>query len=66
MTETYQYSVRLRGLMKGHTNWVTSLATTPESNDMLLSGSRDKSIIIWDLKNGDNNSYALPKRALRG
>jgi len=66
MAETYQYSVRLRGLMKGHSNWVTSLATTPESNDMLLSGSRDKSIIIWDLKSGDNNSYALPKRALRG
>jgi len=61
-------SLRLRGLLKGHTGWVTSIATTPESSDMILSGSRDKSLIIWDLKKseGTANSYGLPKRALRG
>jgi len=64
--EGYNFAVRLRGVMKGHSGWVTSLATTADNADMVLSGSRDKSLIIWDLKKSDNNSYALPKRALRG
>jgi len=66
MADSYPYSIRLRGVCKGHSNWVTALATPPENNDIVLSGSRDKSIIIWDLKKGDNNNYAMPKRALRG
>ena len=32
---------------------------------MLLSGSRDKSLIIWNLTR-DDQSYGLPKRSLHG
>lgn len=32
---------------------------------MLLSGSRDKTLIIWNLTR-DDSSYGFPKRALRG
>jgi len=61
------YSVRLKGFLKGHNGWVTSIATTPESGDFVLSGSHDKSIIVWDLKKGDQQtSCGAPKRALRG
>jgi guanine nucleotide-binding protein subunit beta-2-like 1 protein len=36
-----------KGDLKGHGGWVTAIATTPEAPDMVLSASRDKSIIVW-------------------
>ncbi|KAK9762152.1 cross-pathway control WD-repeat protein cpc2 [Basidiobolus ranarum] len=55
----------LRGTLQGHTNWVTSIATTPENPDMILSASRDKSIIIWNLTRDESN-YGVPRKALHG
>ncbi|KAJ8101835.1 Aldehyde/histidinol dehydrogenase [Lipomyces tetrasporus] len=45
--------------------WVTCLATTPENPDLLLSGSRDKSLIVWQLTR-DETAYGVPKRSLHG
>jgi len=59
-------TLSLRGVLKGHNGWITAIATTPESPDMLLSASRDKSIIVWQLTRGELTSYGYPKRALRG
>jgi guanine nucleotide-binding protein subunit beta-2-like 1 protein len=60
----------LRGELKGHSNWVTSIATTDTNLDMVLSGSRDKSVIVWDLsqksENGEETEYGVPVRSLRG
>ena len=36
----------LRGVLKGHGGWVTSIATTPENPDIILSASRDKVLYI--------------------
>ena len=55
-------TLNLRATMQGHTDWVTCLATTIESSDIFLSGSRDKSIIVWTL--GDSETYGTPRRAL--
>jgi len=55
----------LRGALEGHEGWVTSIATTQESNDMILSGSRDKSVIVWRLDR-DGDSYGAPRRRLKG
>jgi guanine nucleotide-binding protein subunit beta-2-like 1 protein len=38
---------------------------TSNSPNMLLSGSRDKSLIIWNLTR-DETSYGYPKRSLHG
>mmetsp|Transcript_107457 Transcript_107457/g.310590 ORF Transcript_107457/g.310590 Transcript_107457/m.310590 type:complete len:319 (+) Transcript_107457:16-972(+) len=65
MSET----LTLRGTLKGHGDWVTSLATTPEDPNLLLSSSRDKSVIVWQLTHssgGQDNSYGFARRALRG
>lgn len=59
-------SIQLHGILKGHDGWVTSLATSPESPNMLLSSSRDKSIIVWHLTRDDPVSYGYPKKALLG
>lgn len=55
----------LRGTLEGHNGWVTSLATTPAHPDLLLSGSRDKTLIRWKLT-GDENQYGVPKKSFRG
>uniref|UniRef100_UPI004072FDBA Receptor of activated protein C kinase 1 n=1 Tax=Mus musculus TaxID=10090 RepID=UPI004072FDBA len=50
---------------KGHNGWVTQIATTPQFPDMILSASRDKTIIMWKLTRDETN-YGIPQRALRG
>jgi len=67
-------TLTLRGTLKGHGDWVTSLATTPEDPNLLLSSSRDKSVIVWQLYNGstpsttnvEDHEYGFSRRALRG
>mmetsp|Transcript_25015 Transcript_25015/g.41203 ORF Transcript_25015/g.41203 Transcript_25015/m.41203 type:complete len:317 (-) Transcript_25015:161-1111(-) len=54
------------GVLKGHSGWVTAIATTLDNSDVLISASRDKSIIVWSLTRLDENTYGVPKRALTG
>jgi len=56
----------LRGTLEGHSNWVTSIATTGENNDLILSSSRDKSIIVWQITREEGDNYGVPRRALKG
>merc|ERR1712065_111474 len=56
----------MRGVLAGHGGWVTSIATTPDSNDMILTGSRDKTCMVWDLTRGDTEEYGVARRALVG
>lgn len=58
-------SLVLRGEMKHHTDWVTSIATTSEDPNMILSSSRDKSIIVWTLTR-EEPDYGFPRRSLTG
>jgi len=52
-------------VLKGHNGWVTTIATTPENPDMILTGSRDKTIQIWSVTKEEQN-YAVPRRMLTG
>lgn len=49
----------------GHEGWVTSIATTIEDPSMVLSTSRDKTVIVWQLTR-DSDNYGFARRALRG
>jgi len=55
----------LKAVLKGHKGWVTSIATTIEQPDMLISSSRDKSIIVWHLTRAEDN-YGIPTKRLTG
>jgi len=66
---TISETLSLRGTLKGHRDWVTSLATTPEDPNLLLSSSRDKSVVVWALTHsstGEDDSYGYARRGLRG
>ncbi len=49
----------LRSEFKGHNGWVTAIATGA-SSDLVISASRDKSLILWDTTTGK------PKRRFTG
>ena len=57
-----------RGELKGHTGWVTAIATTDNNADLVVSASRDKSILVWDLgnKGDDEQSFGVAKKSLVG
>jgi len=55
----------LRGQLTGHGGWVTALATSMEAPDMLLSASRDKSLIVWNLTR-EEEKFGVAKRRLKG
>ncbi|KAJ3933090.1 MAG: guanine nucleotide binding protein beta subunit [Lentinula lateritia] len=58
-------SLRFLGSLTGHKGWVTAIATSSENPDMILTASRDKTIIVWQLTR-DDDSYGYPKRILQG
>jgi len=56
----------LRGTLKGHNGWVTQIATTPQDPNQILSASRDKTLILWELTRDDDMNYGFPKKCLTG
>jgi guanine nucleotide-binding protein subunit beta-2-like 1 protein len=60
----------LKGTLKGHNGWVTQIATNPRYPHMIISSSRDKSLIIWKLDQDSGSMHSSfmgkPERALRG
>lgn len=64
-TQLSVHQLSLQGELKAHNGWVTSIATTSENPNMILSSSRDRTILVWDLIR-DSEEYGKPVRALRG
>jgi len=58
-------SLRFVGSLSGHSGWVTAIATSSERPNMLLTASRDKTIIVWRLTREDGN-YGYMKKILKG
>lgn len=55
----------LRGLMRAHTEMVTAIATPIDNSDIIVSSSRDKSVILWHLSK-ESKAYGVPRRRLTG
>jgi len=60
-----QEQLVLKGELKGHNGWVTALATTPERPDMLVSASRDRSLIMWKITR-EPDQYGVAQKRLKG
>jgi len=65
MSET----LKLRGVLRGHNGWVTSIAATPnptpDTENMIVSASRDRTLLVWTLTREEGN-YGRPRRCLKG
>jgi len=64
-TEMNSESLKLGGHLVGHNGWVTQIATNPKFPDMILSASRDKTLIVWKLTREESN-YGMPQKRLYG
>merc|ERR1739847_260504 len=60
-----QEVMTLKGSLEGHGGWGTQIATNPQFPDMLISSSRDKTLITWSL-NRDGDVYGHPMKRLKG
>jgi len=58
--------LKLRGTLKAHEDWVTSIAATSEDDNMIVSSPRDKSILVWTLTHEAEDNYGFPRRSLTG
>jgi len=57
----------LKGELRGHGGWVTAISCTVEMPDLLISSSRDKSVIVWRLERKDGvDKYGVPTKRLTG
>ena len=58
------------GTLVGHNGWVTAIAFTPNTNEetmnMLVSASRDKTLLKWDLTRHQGEEYGRPRLLMRG
>jgi len=71
-----EHILKKKGYLKGHGGWVTSLAIGEEERDgekveFLISGSRDKTLIKWNLDDKNNNDeedreWGRPARMFTG
>jgi len=43
-------SIELHGELDGHHGWITCIANCHDDPDTILTGSRDKTIVVWKLK----------------
>jgi len=53
-----QETINFQGVLKGHAGWVTGIRTTRQDTNKVFSCSRDKSVIIWNLSQHDQQSDA--------
>jgi len=58
----------LKGELRGHGGWVTAIATSTENPDIIVSASRDKSLIKWTLTRdqGPDSKIGVPSRRMTG
>ncbi|RWW19603.1 hypothetical protein GW17_00016345 [Ensete ventricosum] len=62
--------------MRGHSDMVTAIAAPVDNSDMIVSSSRDKSVLVWHLTkdapaaladgSGGGSAYGVPRRRLTG
>jgi len=53
-----QEIIEMQGELEGHTDWVTCLSTSLDDPNTILSGSRDKSVIVWKLDRQNQQRHA--------
>ena len=59
-------SLVLKGIMQGHTDTVTAIATPIDNTDMIVTSSRDKSVLVWTLTKDATNGSVEPTNAIYG
>ena len=54
----------LKATLKGHTGWVTQIAVSQPYPNVILSSSRDKTLILWKLN--EDGTDGIPEKRFHG
>lgn len=54
----------LKATLKGHTGWVTQIAISQPYPNVILSSSRDKTLILWKLN--EDGTDGIPEKRFYG
>lgn len=65
MSGEAQLELVLKGTLEGHSGWVTQIATNSRSPNVILSSSRDKTLIVWKLTR-EESLFGVPQKRLHG
>jgi len=55
----------LKDTLDAHSGWVTCIATPKDAGKFFITGSRDKSCIVWNII-GEEDNWAVPSKSLTG
>jgi guanine nucleotide-binding protein subunit beta-2-like 1 protein len=59
-------NLNYKGKLVGHKGWVTAIATSAESPSMLVTSSRDKKVMVWNLEPvAEADGSLIPGKAMR-
>jgi len=58
--------IKYKGALVGHGGWVTSIATTFEQSNLVVTGSRDRTAMVWQLSDEIEGSPGYARRSLKG
>lgn len=61
-------SLELKSTLVGHNGWVSAVAATPSNPELLVTGGRDKTVLVWkvDLNNDVQQEIIHPVKSLHG
>eukprot|EP00121_Abeoforma_whisleri_P015050 Awhi_evm2s13875 len=58
-------TMNLVGVLEGHEGWVTQVATNSQVASLLVSASRDKTLIVWEITR-EAGKYGFARKRLHG
>eukprot|EP01071_Lankesteria_metandrocarpae_P001106 Lankesteria_metandrocarpae@DN1284_c0_g1_i1.p1 len=64
-TTTKKAKLVKQAVLKGHSDWVTSISTPTNSSTEFVTSSRDKKLTVWRLSESEDN-FAVPVKSLTG
>jgi len=60
-------ALTLKGVLTGHSGWVTAISTPSDSTSQtIISSSRDKTVMVWQIENTTGSFEGYAKKALTG
>jgi len=60
-------ALTLKGVLTGHSGWVTAISTPSDSTSQtIISSSRDKTVMVWQVENSAGSFEGYAKKALTG
>jgi len=59
-------ALKFAGILSGHKGWVTGIASTYENENLIVSCSRDKKVMVWEMSLDDPEQCGYARKLMGG